>query len=148
MFLKARQETDHEHNIACTPCPRVCRGSQHQERGPVRYVRRTRLVNHNPFVAPGLTGVKAFFTGWLAAFPDTHVVVEDSLTSGDTLVGRFTYTATHTGPFLGIAGTGNRIIMRSIDIWRVREGKFIEHWDELNLLEVFQQLGVIPRFAP
>lgn len=105
-------------------------------------------VNHNPFVAPGLTGVKAFFTGWLAAFPDTHVVVEDSLTSGDTLVGRFTYTATHTGPFLGIAGTGKRIIMRSIDIWRVREGKFIEHWDELNLLEVFQQLGVIPSFAP
>ena len=69
-------------------------------------------VNHNPFVAPGLTGVKAFFTCWLADFPDTHVVVEDSLTSGNTLVGRFTYTATHTGPFLGIAGTGNRIIMR------------------------------------
>jgi len=34
--------------------------------------------------------------------------------------------------------------MRSIDIWCVREVKFIEHWDELNLLEVFQQLGVIP----
>jgi predicted ester cyclase len=60
------------------------------------------------------------------------------------LIGRFTYAATHTGPFLGIAATGNRIMMRSIDIWRVREGKFIEHWDELNLLEVFQQLGVIP----
>lgn len=22
--------------------------------------------------------------------------------------------------------------MRSIDIWRVRDGRFIEHWDELN----------------
>jgi hypothetical protein len=34
--------------------------------------------------------------------------------------------------------------MRSIDIWRVAEGEFVEHWDELNVLEVFQQLGVIP----
>jgi predicted SnoaL-like aldol condensation-catalyzing enzyme len=31
--------------------------------------------------------------------------------------------------------------LRSIDIWRVQEGKFVEHWDELNLLEVFQQIG-------
>jgi predicted SnoaL-like aldol condensation-catalyzing enzyme len=31
--------------------------------------------------------------------------------------------------------------LRSIDIWRVKDGKFVEHWDELNLLEVFQQIG-------
>jgi predicted pyridoxine 5'-phosphate oxidase superfamily flavin-nucleotide-binding protein len=31
--------------------------------------------------------------------------------------------------------------LRSIDIWRVQDGKFVEHWDELNLLEVFQQMG-------
>jgi predicted SnoaL-like aldol condensation-catalyzing enzyme len=31
--------------------------------------------------------------------------------------------------------------MRSTDIWRVKDGKLIEHWDELNLLEVFQQIG-------
>ena len=104
-------------------------------------------VNHNPAVAPGLAGVKDFFTGWLAAFPDTHVVVEDSFTTGDRVVGRYTYTATHTGTFLGIPATGNRISMRSIDIWRVHDGKFIEHWDELNLLEVFQQLGVIPHLS-
>lgn len=101
-------------------------------------------IQHNPAVAQGLAGLKEFFTGWLAAFPDTYVTVEDSLAAGDRVVGRFTYTATHTGPFLGIPATGNRINMRSIDIWRVRDGKFSEHWDELNLLEVFQQLGVIP----
>ncbi len=39
---------------------------------------------------------------------------------------------------------GRPIEMRSIDIWRVHDGEFAEHWDELNLLEVFQQLGVIP----
>lgn len=101
-------------------------------------------VNHNPTVAQGLAGAKEFFIGWLAAFPDTQVLVEDSLTTGDKVVGRYTYTATHTGTFMGIPATGNRITMRSIDIWCVRDGMFIEHWDELNTLEVFQQLGVIP----
>jgi len=38
--------------------------------------------------------------------------------------------------------------MHSIDIWRVAGGEFAEHWDELNMLEVFQQLGVIPPLGP
>jgi predicted SnoaL-like aldol condensation-catalyzing enzyme len=29
-------------------------------------------------------------------------------------------------------------------IWRVENDRFVEHWDELNLLEVFQQMGAIP----
>ncbi len=101
-------------------------------------------INHNPFVAPGLQGVKAFFAGWLVAFPDTVVTVEDALVTGDKVVGRYTYRATHQGSFLGIAATGKQITMRSIDIWRVQDGMFVEHWDELNLLEVMQQLGVVP----
>jgi hypothetical protein len=36
--------------------------------------------------------------------------------------------------------------MRSIDIWRTENGEFVEHWDELNLLDLFQQIGVIPAF--
>ena len=36
---------------------------------------------------------------------------------------------------------GTAVQMRSIDIWRVKDVKLIEHWDELNLPEVFQQIG-------
>ena len=36
--------------------------------------------------------------------------------------------------------------MRSIDIWRTENGRFVEHWDELNYLELFQQMGVIAPF--
>lgn len=101
-------------------------------------------INHNPLVEPGLAGVKQFFTDWLAAFPDTRVTVEDALAVGDTVVGRFTYQATHRGEFRGMAPAGRPITMRSIDIWRVVDGKFVEHWDELNTLELFQQSGLIP----
>lgn len=37
--------------------------------------------------------------------------------------------------------------MRSIDIWRVENGLLVEHWDELNLMEVFQQVGVLPQLG-
>src|SRR5712691_5028514 len=46
--------------------------------------------------------------------------------------------------FLGIPASGNPVEMRSIDIWRVEDGMFAEHWDELNLLEMFQQMGALP----
>ena len=101
-------------------------------------------VNHNPYVKQGLRGAKEFFKGWMLSFPDTEVTVEDVFADGDTLIGRFTYRATHKEEFLGIPATGRSIQMRSIDIWRVRDGKFVERWDELNLLEVMQQLGMIP----
>lgn len=70
--------------------------------------------------------------------------MDDLVVAGDRVVGRFSYHGTHNGPFYGIPATGNAIEMRSIDIWRTRNGEFVEHCDELNLLEVFQQLGVIP----
>jgi predicted SnoaL-like aldol condensation-catalyzing enzyme len=34
--------------------------------------------------------------------------------------------------------------MRSIDIWRFENDLFVEHWDELNTLEIFQQMGAVP----
>jgi len=79
----------------------------------------------------------------MRSFPDTEVTVEDVLAEGDMLVGRFTYRATHQGEFLGLPATGRSIRMRSIDIWRVRDGRFVEHWDELNLLEVMHRLGAV-----
>ncbi|MCQ4120002.1 ester cyclase [Rhodococcus tibetensis] len=63
---------------------------------------------------------------------------------GDRVVGRFTYCGSQTGEFMGIPASGNPVEMRSIDIWRVKDAVFVEHWDELNLLQMFQQMGALP----
>ena len=70
--------------------------------------------------------------------------MEDLVISGDRVVGRFVYRGTHTGELMGIPASGNPVEMRSIDIWRAEGGMFAEHWDELNLLEMFQQMGALP----
>jgi steroid delta-isomerase-like uncharacterized protein len=97
--------------------------------------------NHNAYVEPGPAGVKAFFRHYLDAFPDTKVAIEDVIEEGGRISARFTYNGTFTNTFMGYPSNSAAIQMRSIDIWRVKDGKLVEHWDELNLLEVFQQIG-------
>ena len=101
-------------------------------------------VNHNAFVADGREANRQFWAGFFAGLPDVSVTMEDLVVSRDRVVGRFVYRGTHTGEFTGIPASGNSVEMRSIDIWRLQDGMFVEHWDELNLMEVFQQVGALP----
>ena len=102
-------------------------------------------VNHTAFAEPGLEGVKKVFGAMLAGVPDLKVFAEDVFVSADgtRVVGRYRYEGTHTGNFLGYPATGNAFAMRSIDIWRVEDGRFVEHWDELNTLDIFIQVGAV-----
>ncbi len=95
-------------------------------------------INYNPFVEDGREANRAFWSSFFTAFPDIEATMDDLVVAGDRVVGRFTYRGTHAGPFYGMPPTGNPIEMRSIDIWRTENGEFAEHWDELNLLDLFQ----------
>lgn len=50
-------------------------------------------------------------------------------------------TVTHDG-WLGIAPAGQRIAMRSLDFWRIEDGKIRENWVLLDLIDIYAQLGV------
>ncbi|MBW0015590.1 ester cyclase [Mycobacterium sp.] len=104
--------------------------------------------NHNAFVDDGREANRRFWAGFFDALPDLTATMEDLVVSGDRVVGRFVYRGTHAGELMGIPATGRRVEMRSIDIWRVENGMFAEHWDELNTLELFAQLGGLPQPAP
>ena len=67
--------------------------------------------------------------------------MDDVIEEGDRISARFTYNGTFSKPFMGYRPNSAVVQLRSIDIRHVKDGKFIEHWDELNLLEVFQQIG-------
>ena len=61
-------------------------------------------------------------------FPDLSVVVEDVLAEGNRVSARVTMRGTHRGEFQGIAPTGKRVEVRAMDMFRIREGKIVEHW--------------------
>jgi steroid delta-isomerase-like uncharacterized protein len=100
--------------------------------------------NHNAFVGDGREANRQFWAAFFTGLPDLSATMEDCVTSGDRVVGRFVYRGTHAGELMGIPASGKPVEMRSIDIWRVEDGMFAEHWDELNLMEMFQQMGVLP----
>ena len=103
--------------------------------------------NHNPFVADGREANRQFWTGFFAGLPDLSATMEDLVIAGDRVVGRFVYRGTHTGDLMGIPASGHAVEMRSIDIWRLEGDMFVEHWDELNLLQLFQQIGALPQLG-
>jgi predicted ester cyclase len=102
-------------------------------------------VNHDAFADPGLEGSRKILGATIAGVPDLKVTAQDIFVSADgaRVVGRYRYDGTHTGNLLGYAGTANTFAMRSIDIWGVENGRFVEHWDELNTLDLRIQLGAV-----
>jgi predicted ester cyclase len=85
------------------------------------------------------------FSGSFAeAFPDIRLTVEDIFSVGDKVAARVAFRGTHRGEFQGIAPTGKEVAFSSIEVNRVVGGKVEEHWVELDLLGLMQQLGAIP----
>ena len=50
-------------------------------------------------------------------------------------------TLTHGG-WMGIAPLGKRVTMRSLDFWRIEKGQIRENWVLVDLLDLYQQIGV------
>jgi predicted ester cyclase len=57
------------------------------------------------------------------------------LAEGDRVMVHSTFTGTHTGPFLGLPASGARVSMPSLQIWRIADGKIVEHWGGRQVTE-------------
>jgi steroid delta-isomerase-like uncharacterized protein len=97
-----------------------------------------------PAPAMGPQGIREFMQGFITAFPDLHLDIDEMLASGDVVVTRWTATGTHRGPLMGVPPTGRRAVTRGCTVVRYNNGKPIHdwiYWDTGNLL---RQLGVFP----
>lgn len=97
-------------------------------------------IQHSGRSPSGLAAQIENFRQIFAAMPDRQMHIEDRVIAGDRVVARATHTATHTQPIRGIPPTGKTFTFRTIDIWRVENGKFAEHWDLTDVAEVLNQL--------
>ena len=97
-------------------------------------------IQHSGRSPSGLAAQIENSRGLFARMPDVQVSVEDRIIAGDKVVARMAFTATHTQPLQGIAPTGRRFTLRTIDIWRVENGKFAEHWDIVDTAGLLKQL--------
>jgi len=94
-----------------------------------------------PGMSPGPDGMQYMFNQVLRpAFPDLTVEIHDQIAEGDRVTTRKTIHGTHKGPLFGIAPTGKRVAIDVIDIVRVKDGRYVEHWGVNTLLAVIAQL--------
>ena len=105
------------------------------------------FVDHNamPGQRPGAAGLKDMFGAMLTGLPDLRITVHELVAEGDIIVARFTMQATHTGNLMGAGPTGKRVVMRGMDMVRIKNGRAVEAWHEGNDAEVMMSLGVQPQ---
>lgn len=75
-----------------------------------------------------------------AAFGDLAVTVHDQVAEDDRVVTRWSATGTHRADFAGVPATGRRITVSGIHIHRLQDGRFVEHWEMLDLVGLLRQL--------
>jgi predicted ester cyclase len=84
---------------------------------------------------------------WIApfrrSFSDVHMEIIELIAEADTVIGRFTCSATHTGRWLGHDPTGRRFTaIDEVNLYRFRDGKITETWSLEDNLERLRQLGL------
>jgi steroid delta-isomerase-like uncharacterized protein len=105
------------------------------------------FVNHDPPFpgAPeGPEGIRAAAALYRQALPDWHSDLDQLVAEGDIVVERFTASGTHRAPLMGVPPTGNTLVLRGINIFRISDGRIVERWGQLDELGVLRQLGIGP----
>ncbi len=79
-----------------------------------------------------------------AAFPGYELIAEDMIAEGDKVAVRATARGTHLGEFNGIPATGKEFNISLMLIYRIANGKIVEHWMNADSLGLLQQIGALP----
>lgn len=91
----------------------------------------------------GATGFLPFHTQFREAFPNIEVVVEDALAEGDKVAARCSVRGKHVGDSLGFKATDRTTDFDGIVIARVKDGMFVESWNNFDFMRMYKQLGAI-----
>lgn len=90
-------------------------------------------------------GVEEFRRNWQrplrAAFTDRVYRTEKMMADGDWAACFGHIEATHSGPFMGLAPTGQRVRIPYMDFWRIEEGRIADNPVFVDFAEVLHQLG-------
>jgi steroid delta-isomerase-like uncharacterized protein len=114
------------------------------------------LTHIDEIVAPGFNlivsigtlqgpeGLKRWFTGLHAAFPDLQFTLDEVISEGNAVVTRWTAHGTHTGPFNNVPPTGRQITLTGVSIFKIDDTtqRIIEDRSIEDSLGLMQQLGM------
>jgi steroid delta-isomerase-like uncharacterized protein len=74
-------------------------------------------------------------------FPDIKVEIFDQVAEGDKVTTRKALHGTHTGDFMGIPASNKKVTIQVIDVIRLKDGKYAEHWGQSNLSDIIKVIS-------
>jgi predicted ester cyclase len=93
-------------------------------------------------------GIPLFSVGlsiYHRGFPDAQWVVREVLAAeSDTVIVRWRGHGTHQGELSGIPPAGKPVSVEALSLFRLRDGKVVEMWDNWDALGLMQQIDVVP----
>ena len=104
------------------------------------------FVNHDPPVGVGTDreGMRAAAVIFRQACPDWRSDLGRLVGEGDMVVEVFTASGTRQGELMGVPGDGRTLVLKGINVFRLRDGRIAERWGRLDELGLLSQLGLVP----
>lgn len=103
-----------------------------------------KVVNHS--ISEGMPNGKESFYFFLnnvlrQGFQNLKVEILEQVAERDLVTTRKKIIATHTGEIFGIAPSNREVVINIIDIIRLENGQYVEHWGQSNFGEILKQIS-------
>ena len=105
-------------------------------------------VHGYPPGVEGKAGVSEFYRSFRSGFSDFELTVEDVLTDGDKVAGRYTIRGTHGGELMGVPASGNKVELDGQSFFRFENGRVVERWQAMDAVPLLIQIGAMPAPEP
>jgi predicted ester cyclase len=105
-----------------------------------------RFVDHDPPLPnspDGAEGVRQAAKLFRQAFPDWRSDDLHLIAEGDLVAEHFVAHGTHRGSVMSESPTGQDVVLRGVNIFRITDGKIVERWGRLDDLGLLRQLGIV-----
>ena len=96
-----------------------------------------------PDASKGKTEAKKFFGMITKAIPDLKTPSTNAFGADDYVISEYNMTGTQKGPMGAIAATKKPVNLHGIDIFQVKDGKFVRGWTYANNAELLTQIGLM-----
>ena len=105
-------------------------------------------VHGYPPGVEGKAGVSEFYRSFRSGFSDFELTIDDVLTDGDKVAGRYTIRGTHAGELMGVPGSGNKVELEGQSFFRFENGRVVERWQAMDAVPLLIQIGAMPAPEP
>ena len=104
-------------------------------------------TDHDPMpgIADDKKGLRDTAQMVVATFDNRKMAMHELVeTSDGRLVENWIMTGKHVGEAMGIPASNKDISVRGMELWKVANGKIVEHWGVVDIGDVLEKAGVIP----